>query len=63
MPSSEQLLSLPNLQRNLLYTSFLESPILSHLLESRAAVRNSPALLNAISLFRTYVAFRNFYAE
>ena len=63
MPSSEQLLSLPNLQRNLLFTSFLESPSLARILESRAAVRNSPAIRNAIDLFRTYVAFRNFYAE
>ena len=63
MPSSEQLLSLPNLQRNLLFTCFLETPSLAHILESRAAVRNSPAIRNAIDLFRTYVAFRNFYAE
>ena len=63
MPSSEQLLSLPNLQRNLLFTSFLETPSLARILESRAAVRNSPAIRNAIDLFRTYVAFRNFYAE
>ena len=63
MPSSEQLLSLPNLQRNLLFTAFLETPSLARILESRAAVRNSPAIRNAIDLFRTYVAFRNFYAE
>ena len=63
MPSSEQLLSLPNLQRNLLFTCFLESPSLARILESRAAVRNSPAIRNAIDLFHTYVAFRNFYAE
>ena len=63
MPSSEQLLSLPNLQRNLLFTCFLETPSLARILESRAAVRNSPAIRNAIDLFRTYVAFRNFYAE
>ena len=63
MPSSEQLLSLPNLQRNLLFTCFLETPSLARILESRAAVRNSPAVRNAIDLFRTYVAFRNFYAE
>ena len=63
MPSSDQLLSLPNLQRNLLFTSFLESPTLFRILESRAAVRNSPAIRNAINLFHTYVAFRNFYAE
>ena len=63
MPSSEQLLSLPNLQRNLLFTCFLETPSLARILESRAAVRNSPAIRNAINLFRTYVAFRNFYAE
>ena len=63
MPSSNQLLSLPNLQRNLLFTCFLESPTLSRILESRAAIRNSPAIRNAIDLFRTYVAFRNFYAE
>ena len=63
MPSSEQLLSLPNLQRNLLFTCFLETPTLARILESRAAVRNSPAIRNAIDLFHTYVAFRNFYAE
>ena len=63
MPSSKQLLSLPNLQRNLLFTCFLESPTLSRVLESRAAVRNSPAIRNTINLFHTYVAFRNFYAE
>ena len=63
MPSSEQLLSLPNLQRNLLFTCFLETPSLARILESRAAVRNSPAIRNAIDLFRTYVAFRNFYAK
>ena len=63
MPSSDQLLSLPNLQRNLLFTCFLETPSLARILESRAAVRNSPALRNTIDLFRTYVAFRNFYAE
>ena len=63
MPSSKQLLSLPNLQRNLLFTSFLETPSLARILESRAAVQNSPAIRNAIDLFRTYVAFRNFYAE
>ena len=63
MPSSEQLLSLPNLQRNLLFTCFLESPSLARILESRAAVRNSPAIRNTINLFCTYVAFRNFYAE
>ena len=63
MPSSEQLLSLPNLQRNLLFTCFLETPSLARILESRAAVRNSPAVRNAIDLFRTYVAFWNFYAE
>ena len=63
MPSSEQLLSLPNLQRNLLFTCFLETPSLARILESRAAVRNSPAIRNAIDLFRTYVAFQNFYAE
>ena len=63
MPSSEQLLSLPNLQRNLLFTCFLETPSLACILESRAAVRNSPAIRNAIDLFRTYVAFRNFYAK
>ena len=63
MPSSEQLLSLPNLQRNLLFTCFLETPSRARILESRAAVRNSPAIRNAIDLFRTYVAFRNFYAE
>ena len=63
MPSSEQLLSLPNLQRNLLFTCFLETPSLARILESRAAVRNSPAIRNAIDLFCTYVAFRNFYAE
>ena len=63
MPSSEQLLSLPNLQRNLLFTSFLETPSLARILKSRAAVRNSPAIRNAIDLFHTYVAFRNFYAE
>ena len=63
MPSSEQLLSLPNLQRNLLFTCFLETPSLARILESRAAVRNSPAIRNAIDLFHTYVAFRNFYAE
>ena len=63
MPSSNQLLSLPNLQRNLLFTCFLETPSLAHILESRATVRNSPALRNAIDLFRTYIAFRNFYAE
>ena len=63
MPSSKQLLSLPNLQRNLLFTSFLETPSLARILESRAAIRNSPAVRNAIDLFRTYVAFRNYYAE
>ena len=63
MPSSEQLLSLPNLQRNLLFTCFLKTPSLARILESRAAIRNSPAIRNAIDLFRTYVAFRNFYAE
>ena len=63
MPSSEQLLSLPKLQRNLLFTCFLETPSLARILESRAAVRNSPAIRNAIDIFRTYVAFRNFYAE
>ena len=63
MPSSEQLLSLPNLQRNLLFTCFLETPSLARILESRAAVRNSPAIRNAIDLFCTYVTFRNFYAE
>ena len=63
MPSSEQLLSLSNLQRNLLFTCFLETPSLARILESRAAIRNSPAIRNAIDLFRTYVAFRNFYAE
>ena len=63
MPSSKQLLSLPNLQRNLLFTCFLETPSLARILESRAAVQNSPAIRNAIDLFRTYVAFRNFYAE
>ena len=63
MPSSEQLLSLPNLQRNLLFTCFLETPSLAHILESRAAVRNSPAIRNTIDLFRTYVTLRNFYAK
>ena len=63
MPSSKQLLSLPNLQRNLLFTCFLETPSLARILESRAAVRNSPAIRNAINLFRTYIAFCNFYAE
>ena len=63
MPSSEQLLSLPNLQRNLLFTCFLETPSLARILESRAAVQNSPTIRNAIDLFRTYVAFQNFYAE
>ena len=63
MPSANQLLSLPNLQRNLLYTCFLETPSLPRILESRAAVRNSPAIRNAIDLFHTYVAFRNFYTE
>ena len=63
MPSSEQLLSLPNLQRNLLFTCFLESPSLAHILESRAAIRNSPTIHNTIDLFRTYIAFCNFYAE
>ena len=63
MPSSKQLLSLPNLQRNLLFTCFLETPSLARILESRAAVRNSPAIRNAINLFRTYVALQNFYAE
>ena len=63
MPSSDQLLSLPNLQRNLLFTAFLETPTLFRILESRAAVRNSPAIRNAIRLFHTYVAFHNFYAE
>ena len=63
MPSSNQLLSLPDLQRNLLFTSFLESPTLFHILEFQAAVRNSPAIQNTINLFRTYVAFRNFYAK
>ena len=63
MPSSDQLLSLPDLQRNLLFTSFLESPTLFRILESRAAVCNSPAIRNAINLFHTYIAFRNFYAE
>ena len=63
MPSSEQLLSLPNLQRNLLFTAFLETPSLACILESRATVHNSPAIHNAIGLFCTYIAFRNFYAE
>ena len=63
MPSSEQLLSLPNLQRNLLFTSFLESPSLARILESRAAVCNSPAICNAIDLFCTYITFCNFYTE
>ena len=63
MPSSEQLLSLPNLQRNLLFTCFLETPSLARILESRAAVRNSPAICNAIDLFCTYVAFRNSSAK
>ena len=63
MPSSDQLLSLPNLQRNLLFTSFLKSPTLFHIVESRAAVHNSPAIRNTINLFHTYVAFRNFYVE
>ena len=63
MPSSEQLLSLPNLQRNLLFTCFLKTPSLARILESRAAVRNSPAIRNTIDLFRTYVTFWNFYAE
>ena len=63
MPSSEQLLSLPNLQRNLLFTAFLKTPSLVRILKSRAAVRNSPAICNAIGLFRTYVAFHNFYAK
>ena len=63
MPSSDQLLSLPNLQRNLLFTCFLKTPSLARILESRAAVRNSPAIRNTIDLFHTYVTFRNFYAE
>ena len=63
MPSSDQLLFLPNLQRNLLFTCFLESPSLARILESRAAVRNSPAIRNALDLFHTYVTFCNFYAE
>ena len=63
MPSSEQLLSLPNLQRNLLFTVFLETPSLACILKSRAAIRNSPAIRDAIGLFCTYVTFRNFYAE
>ena len=63
MPSSKQLLSLPNLQRNLLFSAFLETFSLTRILESRAAIRNSPTIHNTISLFHTYVAFRNFYTE
>ena len=63
MPSSKQLLSLPNLQRNLLFTVFLETPSLACILKSRATIRNFPAIHDAIRLFCTYIAFHNFYTE
>ena len=63
MPTSNQLLMLLNLQRNLLFTTFLKTVPLAQLLESRAIVRNSPTIKDVISLFHTYIAFCNFYAK
>ena len=63
MPSSTQLLALPNLQRNLLHTFFLETPSRSQLIKSHAIVRNSPAIKDTTSLFHTYIAFCDYYAE
>ena len=63
MPSFAQLLTLPNLQRNLLFTTFLETPHFSQFLEGCAIVRNSLFIHNAITLFSTYIGFYNFYAE
>ena len=60
---SAQLLTLPNLQRNLLFTTFLKTVLLSQLVESCIIIRNSPTVRDAISLFHTYIAFHNFYAK
>ena len=63
MPSSAQLLILPALQRNLLFTSFFKTLSLSHLLKSHAIVHNSPAIRDAITFFQVYIVFCNYYAK
>lgn len=63
MPSSSQLLALPNLQRNLLFAAFLKTPHLAQFLKGHAVICNSPSMCNAIALFCTYVVLCNFYAE